>query len=128
VQNEGASVVNKVDHGIEARPAFPCVRVQMHPAGNSSRSLQEAMPSSDPAYLILRGTSSVLPASCWTFRRVRPKGELKSLFGSHREGQGSQSAARRMVKQKRGGRIINVSSVHEELPMRTNAPYCAGRL
>jgi glucose 1-dehydrogenase len=32
-----------------------------------------------------------------------------------------------MVKQKRGGRIINVSSVHEELAMPTNAPYCAAK-
>lgn len=39
----------------------------------------------------------------------------------------SQSAARRMVQQKRGGRIINISSVHEDLPMPTNAPYCAAK-
>jgi len=39
----------------------------------------------------------------------------------------SQCAARQMVKQKRGGRIINISSVHEDLPMPTNAPYCAAK-
>ena len=39
----------------------------------------------------------------------------------------SQSAARQMVKQKRGGRIINISSVHEDLTMPTNAPYCAAK-
>lgn len=39
----------------------------------------------------------------------------------------SQAAAKRMVKQKRGGRIINVSSIHEELAMPTNAPYCASK-
>jgi|SRR5579872_560802 len=39
----------------------------------------------------------------------------------------SQAAARQMVKQKRGGRIINISSVHEELAMPTNAPYCASK-
>jgi len=37
----------------------------------------------------------------------------------------AQAAAKRMVHQKRGGRIINISSVHEELAMPTNAPYCA---
>ena len=37
----------------------------------------------------------------------------------------SQAAARQMVKQGGGGRIINISSVHEDLPMPTNAPYCA---
>ncbi len=36
-----------------------------------------------------------------------------------------QAAARQMVKQGKGGRIINISSIHEDLPMPTNAPYCA---
>lgn len=39
----------------------------------------------------------------------------------------SQIAARRMVEQNRGGRIINVSSIHEEVAMPTNAPYCAAK-
>jgi glucose 1-dehydrogenase len=39
----------------------------------------------------------------------------------------SQAAAQRMAAQKRGGRIINISSVHEELAMPTNAPYCASK-
>ena len=39
----------------------------------------------------------------------------------------SQSAAKQMVKQKRGGRIVNISSVHEEMTMPTNAPYCAAK-
>lgn len=39
----------------------------------------------------------------------------------------SQAAAKQMVKQKRGGRIVNISSVHEELAMPTNAPYCAAK-
>jgi glucose 1-dehydrogenase len=33
----------------------------------------------------------------------------------------SQSAARQMIKQGQGGRIINISSVHEDLPMPSNA-------
>lgn len=40
---------------------------------------------------------------------------------------GCQEAAQQMVKQGGGGRIINVSSVHEELPMPTNSPYCAAK-
>ena len=36
-----------------------------------------------------------------------------------------QAAAKRMVAQGDPGRIINVSSVHEDLAMPTNAPYCA---
>ncbi len=39
----------------------------------------------------------------------------------------SQAAARQMIKQARGGRIINISSVHEDLPMPTNAPYCVSK-
>ena len=38
---------------------------------------------------------------------------------------GSQEAAKQMVAQGGGGRIINISSVHEDLAMPTNAPYCA---
>ena len=40
---------------------------------------------------------------------------------------GCQEAARQMVSQGNGGRIINVSSVHEDLPMPTNSPYCAAK-
>ena len=39
----------------------------------------------------------------------------------------AQAAAQQMVKQGGGGRIINISSVHEDLPMPTNAPYCAAK-
>jgi glucose 1-dehydrogenase len=38
-----------------------------------------------------------------------------------------QAAARQMIKQGQGGRIINISSIHEDLPMPTNAPYCAAK-
>ena len=39
----------------------------------------------------------------------------------------TQAAARQMVARGRGGRIINISSVHEEMAMPTNAPYCAAK-
>jgi glucose 1-dehydrogenase len=39
----------------------------------------------------------------------------------------AQAAARQMVKQGNGGRIVNISSIHEDLPMPTNAPYCAAK-
>jgi glucose 1-dehydrogenase len=38
---------------------------------------------------------------------------------------GCQAAAKRMVAQGDPGRIINVSSVHEDPAMPTNGPYCA---
>lgn len=47
-----------------------------------------------------------------------------NLFGAFL---GSQAAARQMIAQNKGGRIINISSVHEDLPMPTNAPYCASK-
>jgi glucose 1-dehydrogenase len=37
----------------------------------------------------------------------------------------AQAAAKQMISQGSGGRIINISSVHEDMPMPTNAPYCA---
>jgi glucose 1-dehydrogenase len=39
----------------------------------------------------------------------------------------SQAAARQMIRQGQGGRIINISSVHEDLPMPGNAAYCASK-
>jgi len=37
----------------------------------------------------------------------------------------TQAAGRHMIQQGGGGRIINISSVHEDMPMPTNAAYCA---
>jgi glucose 1-dehydrogenase len=39
----------------------------------------------------------------------------------------AQAAARQMIKQGGPARIINISSVHEDLPMPLNAPYCAAK-
>jgi NAD(P)-dependent dehydrogenase (short-subunit alcohol dehydrogenase family) len=39
----------------------------------------------------------------------------------------AQEAARRMVGAGRGGRIVNVTSVHEHLPLRGAAAYCAAK-
>jgi glucose 1-dehydrogenase len=39
----------------------------------------------------------------------------------------AQLAAREMVKRKIAGRIINISSVHEDLPMPQNVPYCCAK-
>ena len=38
-----------------------------------------------------------------------------------------QAAAKQMMTQGGPGRIINISSVHQDLPMPTNAPYCASK-
>jgi NAD(P)-dependent dehydrogenase (short-subunit alcohol dehydrogenase family) len=39
----------------------------------------------------------------------------------------AQAAARRMVDQGRGGVIINVTSVHEHIPLSGSAPYTASK-
>ncbi len=46
---------------------------------------------------------------------------LKSAFF------GTQIAAKQMIKQGKGGRIINISSVHEDWPMPGNIPYCISK-
>ena len=46
---------------------------------------------------------------------------LKSAFF------GTQLAAQQMIKQGSGGRIINISSVHEDWPMPGNAAYCLSK-
>lgn len=46
---------------------------------------------------------------------------LKSAFF------GTQLAAQRMIKQGGGGRIINISSVHEDWPMPGNTAYCLSK-
>jgi glucose 1-dehydrogenase len=46
---------------------------------------------------------------------------LKSAFF------GTQIAARQMIKQSGGGRIVNVTSVHEDWPMPGNTPYCLSK-
>jgi glucose 1-dehydrogenase len=46
---------------------------------------------------------------------------LKSAFF------GTQLAAKQMIKQGSGGRIINITSVHEDWPMPGNIPYCLSK-
>ena len=40
---------------------------------------------------------------------------------------GTQVAAKQMIKQGGGGRIINITSVHEDWPMPGNTPYCLSK-
>ncbi|MFL5674581.1 MAG: SDR family oxidoreductase [Chloroflexota bacterium] len=47
--------------------------------------------------------------------------DLKSAFF------GVQLAARQMIAQGGGGRIINISSIHEDWPMPGNSPYCLAK-
>jgi glucose 1-dehydrogenase len=46
---------------------------------------------------------------------------LKSAFF------GTQLAAKQMIAQGGGGRVINITSVHEDWPMPGNTPYCLSK-
>jgi glucose 1-dehydrogenase len=39
----------------------------------------------------------------------------------------TQAAVRAMLADRRAGRVINISSIHEDLPMPGNSPYCASK-
>jgi glucose 1-dehydrogenase len=64
--------------------------------------------------------SSVLDTTEDQYDRVMAI-NLKSAFF------GTQIAAKQMIKQGGGGRIINISSVHEDWPMPGNTPYCLSK-
>ena len=64
--------------------------------------------------------TSVLDSTEQQFDRVMAV-NLKSAFF------GTQLAAKQMIKQGGGGRIINISSVHEDWPMPGNTPYCCSK-
>jgi len=64
--------------------------------------------------------TSVLDTSEAQFEKVMAV-NLKSAFF------GTQLAAKQMIKQGGGGRIINMTSVHEDWPMPGNTPYCLSK-
>src|SRR5213593_3379834 len=64
--------------------------------------------------------TSVLDTTEAQYERVMAI-NLKSAFF------GTQIAARQMIKQGGGGRVINITSVHEDWPMPGNTPYCLSK-
>jgi glucose 1-dehydrogenase len=64
--------------------------------------------------------TSVLDTSEAQYEKVMSV-NLKSAFF------GTQIAARQMIKQGGGGRIINITSVHEDWPMPGNTAYCLAK-
>ncbi len=64
--------------------------------------------------------TSILDTTEQQFGRVMDI-NLKSAFF------GTQLAAKQMIKQGDGGRIINMTSVHEDWPMPGNTPYCLSK-
>ena len=64
--------------------------------------------------------SSILDTSEEQYEKVLAI-NLKSAFF------GTQLAAKQMIAQGSGGRIINISSVHEDWPMPGNAAYCLSK-
>jgi NAD(P)-dependent dehydrogenase (short-subunit alcohol dehydrogenase family) len=68
-----------------------------------------------------RGTSTLLLELTWEQWRETVATDLDGAFVC------LQRAARRMVAAGRGGRIVNVTSVHEHQPRVGAAPYCAAK-
>src|SRR5207253_9714810 len=64
--------------------------------------------------------TSVLDTTEAQYERVMAI-NLKSAFF------GTQIAARQMIKQGGGGRVINITSVHEDWPMPGNTAYCLAK-
>jgi glucose 1-dehydrogenase len=64
--------------------------------------------------------SSILDTTEGQYDRVMAI-NLKSAFF------GTQIAARQMIEQGGGGRIVNITSVHEDWPMPGNTPYCLSK-
>jgi glucose 1-dehydrogenase len=64
--------------------------------------------------------SSILDTTEGQFDKVMAV-NLKSAFF------GTQLAAKQMIAQGGGGRIINITSVHEDWPMPGNTPYCLSK-
>jgi glucose 1-dehydrogenase len=64
--------------------------------------------------------SSILDTTEDQFEKVMAI-NLKSAFF------GTQLAAKQMIAQGDGGRIINITSVHEDWPMPGNTPYCLSK-
>jgi len=64
--------------------------------------------------------TSILDTTEEQFEKVMAV-NLKSAFF------GTQIAAKQMIKQGKGGRIINITSVHEDWPMPNNTPYCLSK-
>ena len=64
--------------------------------------------------------TSVLDTTEEQFDKVLTINLKSALFGT-------QLAARQMIKQGGGGRVINITSVHEDWPMPGNTPYCLSK-
>lgn len=64
--------------------------------------------------------TSILDTTEAQYDRVLAINLKSALFGT-------QLAAQQMIKQGGGGRIINISSVHEDWPMPGNTPYCLSK-
>jgi glucose 1-dehydrogenase len=64
--------------------------------------------------------SSVLDTTEGQYDRVMDINLKGAFFGT-------QFAAKQMIKQGDGGRVINISSIHEDWPMPGNTPYCLSK-
>ncbi len=133
---DGASVTVNYHHNADAAAA---TLEAIERAGGRGRVQQADVSRVDDIEALVRGTveafgrldvmvnnagmetrTSVLETTESQFDQVIAV-DLKSAFF------GVQAAARQLIAQGGGGRIINISSIHEDWPMPGNAPYCAAK-
>ncbi|MGH2470008.1 MAG: glucose 1-dehydrogenase, partial [Chloroflexota bacterium] len=85
----------------QAVSAFGALHVMVNNAG-----IEHQLPFVDTALDVFRETIAVNLEGVWL---------------------GCQAAAKQMIAQGSGGRVINISSIHEEVTMPGNAAYCASK-
>ena len=101
------------------------VRADVSQIGELQRLFQAAVQAFGSVDIMVNNAgietrTSVLETSEAQYDKVMAV-NLKSAFF------GTQLAAQQMIKQGGGGRIINISSVHEDWPMPGNTPYCLSK-
>jgi NAD(P)-dependent dehydrogenase (short-subunit alcohol dehydrogenase family) len=105
-------------------PAADVIRLDVTDAEQVGDVVAEAVATGGVDVLVnCAGTGTTTPILNLTYDTWRSVLDV-DLSGAF---QCSQRAARRMVAAGRGGRIINITSVHEHLPLVGAAPYCAAK-
>jgi NAD(P)-dependent dehydrogenase (short-subunit alcohol dehydrogenase family) len=99
--------------------------LDLHTAGEAPRAIEELAETLGGVDVLVNnaGYGSTTPVLELSLEQWRGVIEV-NLTGAFLA---AQAAARRMVEQGRGGSIVNVTSVHEHIPLSGSAPYTASK-